>query len=346
MDVEKRYRLITRNLEEVVTKDDLKTLLHEKDHPHIYLGTAITGRPHLAYMMQMQKIKDFLRADCKVTILFADLHGYLDHMKSSWELLEKRTEYYRLLITTLLKTADVPLDKLNFVQGTDIQLEEDYILDMYKMSAMASVNDTTRAGSEVVKQVESPKISGLLYPILQALDEEYLDVDMQFGGVDQRKIFMFARENLPSIGYEKRVHLMNPMMRGLTKSGKMSSSKPKSKIDYFDTDEDIEKKVQDAYSKDGDVDNGLLDICKYILFPMWKKRDKTFTVERPDEYGGDVTFETYDELATAFENEELSSIDLKQNLAERIIEFIRPIREELSAHKELINEAYPEDEAE
>lgn len=28
----------------------------------------------------------------------------------------------------------------------------------------------------------------------QALDEEYLKVDAQFGGVDQRKIFTFAEE--------------------------------------------------------------------------------------------------------------------------------------------------------
>jgi len=28
-------------------------------------------------------------------------------------------------------------------------------------------------------------MSSLLYPGLQALDEEYLDVHMQFGGVDQ-----------------------------------------------------------------------------------------------------------------------------------------------------------------
>jgi tyrosyl-tRNA synthetase len=30
--------------------------------------------------------------------------------------------------------------------------------------------------------------------IIQALDEEYLKVDAQFGGVDQRKIFTFAEK--------------------------------------------------------------------------------------------------------------------------------------------------------
>lgn len=78
----------------------------------------------------------------------------------------------------------------------------------------------------------APLMSNLLYPILQALDEEYLDVDVQFGGVDQRKIFMFARENLPRIGYRKRAHLMNPLIPGLGETGKMSSSEPLSKVTH------------------------------------------------------------------------------------------------------------------
>jgi len=46
-------------------------------------------------------------------------------------------------------------------------------------------HDAKKAGAEVVKQVDSALLSGLLYPGLQALDEQYLGVDFQFGGVDQ-----------------------------------------------------------------------------------------------------------------------------------------------------------------
>ena len=74
-----------------------------------------------------------------------------------------------------------------------------------------------------MKQVESPLLSGLLYPGLQALDEQYLGCDFQFGGVDQRKIFTFAEAYLPKLGYAKRAHLMNAMVPGLA-GGKMSSA--------------------------------------------------------------------------------------------------------------------------
>jgi tyrosyl-tRNA synthetase len=80
-------------------------------------------------------------------------------------------------------------------------LSREYSLDVYRLLATTSERDAKKAGAEVVKQVESPLLSGLVYPLLQALDEEYLKVDCQFGGVDQRKIFTFAEKCLPLLGY-------------------------------------------------------------------------------------------------------------------------------------------------
>ena len=63
-----------------------------------------------------------MKAGCEVTILFADLHAYLDNMKAPWELLAKRTEYYARCIKAALMSIDVPIDKLNFIKGSDYQL--------------------------------------------------------------------------------------------------------------------------------------------------------------------------------------------------------------------------------
>lgn len=83
------------------------------------------------------------------------------------------------------------------------------------MSTVVTEHDAKKAGAEVVKQVTSPLLSGLVYPLMQALDEEHLGVDAQFGGVDQRKIFTLAAEQLPGVGFRERAHLMNPMVPGL-----------------------------------------------------------------------------------------------------------------------------------
>ena len=57
-----------------------------------------------------------------MTILFADLHAYLDNMKAPWELLALRSDYYEQVIKAMLSSIDVPLEKLKFVKGTDYQL--------------------------------------------------------------------------------------------------------------------------------------------------------------------------------------------------------------------------------
>ncbi|RXM30573.1 Tyrosine--tRNA ligase, cytoplasmic [Acipenser ruthenus] len=264
---EEKYDLITRNLQEVLGEEKLKEILKERELK-IYWGTATTGKPHVAYFVPMSKIADFLKAGCEVTILFADLHAYLDNMKAPWDLLELRTQYYEQVIKAMLESIEVPLEKLKFVKGTDFQLSREYTLDVYKLSSTVTQHDAKKAGAEVVKQVDHPLLSGLLYPGLQALDEEYLKVDAQFGGVDQRKIFTFAEKYLPSLGYTKRIHMMNPMVPGLT-GGKMSSSEEESKIDLLDRKEDVKKKLKKAFCEPGNIEsNGVLSFVKHVIFPL------------------------------------------------------------------------------
>lgn len=45
----------------------------------------------------------------------------------------------------------------------------DYTLDVYRLSSMVTEHDAKKAGAEVVKQVEHPLLSGLLYPGLQVI---------------------------------------------------------------------------------------------------------------------------------------------------------------------------------
>lgn len=105
----------------------------------------------------------------------------------------------------------IPTSKLRFVEGSSYQLSKEYNLDNYKLCAIVSEHDAKKAGAEVVKQVDSPLLSGLLYPGLQALDEQYLDVDFQFGGIDQVNIcaFFFTLTCLKDIFSEKSSLLPN-----------------------------------------------------------------------------------------------------------------------------------------
>ena len=183
-DYNKKFEIITKDLEEVIGEDNLKNVLKERDLK-LYWGTATTGKPHIGYLMPLLKIKDFLEANCNVTILFADLHAYLDSMKSTEEQLEFRVKYYTYVIKETLYALGVKRDviknNIRFVRGTEYQLSAKYSMDVYRLMSKTSLRDATKAGAEVVKQSNNPRMASHMYPI-QVLDEEHLDVDGQFGG--------------------------------------------------------------------------------------------------------------------------------------------------------------------
>merc|ERR1719312_2130524 len=333
--------LMKRNLQEVLGEDRIEEVLKTRDLK-IYWGTATTGKPHIAYFVPMSKIADFLTAGCEVTILFADLHAYLDNMKAPWELLKLRTEYYEHAIKAMLKSIGVSVEKLRFVKGTDYQLSKEYTLDVYRLSSLVTEHDARKAGAEVVKQVSHPLLSGLLYPGLQALDEQYLGVDAQFGGVDQRKIFTYAEKYLPNLGYAKRAHLMNPMVPGLT-GAKMSSSEEDSKIDLLDSAASVKKKLKKAFCEPGNItDNGVLSFCKYVIFPVALKGEQ-FVIERPAEHGGNSSYADFAQLEADFAADKIHPGDLKAAVERYLNRLLDPVRKafETAELQALTKRAYP-----
>lgn len=236
--------------------------------------------------------------DCRL----ADIHAFLDNMKAPLEQVEHRVKYYSFVIKAVLRSINVPIDKLRFVTGSSYQLKQDYTMDVFRLCAMCTEHDARKAGAEVVKQATSPLLSGLLYPGLQALDEHYLDVDAQFGGLDQRKIFFFAERYLPMLGYHKRAHLMNPMVRGL-EGGKMSASDPDSMIDMLDDAKTVERKIKKAVCapKDISAENGVLSFVKYVLLPISElKGEARFFINRPDKYGGPMNYTSFTDMERDF----------------------------------------------
>jgi tyrosyl-tRNA synthetase len=337
MNLEDKYELITRNLQEVISESELKELLKQKKEISVYWGTMPTGSVSIAYFFPMMKIADFLNAGLKVKILLADLHAALDSVP--WEILEKRYEYYKEVILTILKTLEVDVKKLEFVKGSDIQLNKNYFEDLLKLSTITSLRDAKKSASEVVKNIEgdSARLSGFIYPLMQALDEEYLKVDIQFAGVDQRKIMVYARENLPKIGYKSRIELMNPMIRGLV-GEKMSSSDERTKIDTLESEENVIKKINGAECLSGNCDNGIMALLKYLIF-VRKKDKENFIIERPEKYGGNLIYGKYEDVERDFESKKIHPLDLKNAVSREINILLKNFRDN-SKLKKLHKAAY------
>jgi tyrosyl-tRNA synthetase len=338
MDTNERFQLIKRNTQEIITEEELIKLLEEKKHPSVYLGTSVTGRPHIGYFAWVQKLADFLKAGFKVKVLLADIHGALDN--TPWELLEKRYKYYEIVIPAMIEAMGGDLKNFELVKGSDFQVNKDYILDVLKMSTLTSIRDCTKAASDVVKMGDNPKLSGLIYPIMQALDEEYLGVDIQMGALDQRKILVFAREFLPQVGYKSRVELMIPFIRGLTQEGKMSSSIKNSKIDLIDDEKTIKDKLKNAYCLEGDPENGVLEFAETVIMTQKMDKNEEFVIDRPEKWGGPLHFKTREELHEAFITKKLHPMDLKSGVGVEINKLLAPIRQKFKGKEQIIEEAY------
>jgi len=316
----------------------MKKLLNEKEHPVIYLGTAITGRPHIGYFTWVVKFADLLKAGFKVKVLLADLHGLLDG--TDWEVLEKRFAYYQEVIPLMFTAIGADLKNIELVKGSEVQLSKDYFLDVLKMSKFSSVHDAMKSSSEVVKQSENPKLCGLIYPLMQSVDEEYLKVDVQAGGTDQRKILVFARENLPKIGYKSRVEFLMPLIPGLI-GKKMSASDPRSKVDLLDDEKTVIDKVKGAFCEPGVIeDNGVLSFLQYVIMVLKEDRGESFVVERPEKFGGNLEFKTYKEIEKAYADKKLHPLDLKNATSKEINVLLEPFRKAREKLQKLSDAAY------
>jgi tyrosyl-tRNA synthetase len=182
---------------------------------------------------------------------------------------------------------------------------------------------------------------------MQALDEEYLGVDAQFGGVDQRKIFTLAVEALPRIGFAKRAHLMNPLIPGLQEGGKMSSSDPDSKIDLIDPPEVVRKKFKKAFCRPQELEgNGVMSFVEYVLLPASALRDPAagprFVVPRKD--AEPLVYTNIEDMKRDYLADVLGPQSLKPAATDALLEILAPIQKfftESAEWKEVEAKAYP-----
>lgn len=308
--------LITRNTEEIVTENELEALLGSKKHPSAYVGYEPSGKIHMGHVLTVNKLLDLQQAGFKITVLLADIHAYLNE-KGSMEEVKKIAEYNRRCFIAL----GLDEKKTNFVLGSSYQLEPGYMLDVLKLARITTLNRARRSMDEVSRDAENPKVSQMIYPLMQALDIAYLDVDVAVGGIDQRKIHMLAREGLPDLGFKAPTCIHTPILLGL--DGKKMSSSKGNYISVDDAPEEVRKKIKMAFCPEGEVkDNPILSLFKFHIMPRYPE----ITIKRAEKYGGDLRYESYEALEADFASKALHPMDLKTAAVEYMNEILEPVR--------------------
>ena len=310
------YELATRNTVEVITDDELHRLLG-KTHKKVYAGYEPSGEIHLGHLVTINKLIDLQEAGFSVVVLLADLHAFLNR-KGTMERVRELAEYNRRCFEGL------GLRDVTYVLGSDLQLSPDYQLKVLELSQQITLNRARRSMDEVGRNMETPTVSQMIYPIMQMVDIALLQVDAAVGGIDQRKIHMLAREHLAAVGYPSPVCVHTPILNGL--DGKKMSSSSGNYISVADSVEDIEKKCQKAFCPPECEENPILQILQYHIFP----RSGTVVVKRPAKFGGDREFGSYQEVEEAYRKGEIHPLDLKKTVGTYLADILSCVRDYIS----------------
>lgn len=343
MDITEKLELIQKPpTEEIVTNEELKELLQTNSSPKHYIGLEISGFLHLGSLISTGfKINDFTKAGIKCTIFLADWHTLInDKLDGNWDTISKVSEYYRDAFNIVCPDADIVLGSELYEQRKEYWKE--FVQFTKHMSLKRTMRTLTIMGrSENEEKIDLAK---LLYPPMQAIDIHSLDLDIVHAGMDQRKIHMLVREIFPKMKWKVPVAVHHKLLPGLSKPsesvqdsqipGKMSKSDPNSGIFIHNMDNEIKKKISKAWCEEGNiVNNPLLEITKTIIFHEFDE----FNVERPEKFGGNVSYGSYSQLESDFKQKKLHPTDLKQTVGNYLVKVISPIRDKLNLNDELYN---------
>ena len=306
------YSLAARNTVEIVTEEELRGLLTQKGRK-VYAGYEPSGEIHLGHLVTINKLIDLRDAGLEVIVLLADLHAFLNR-KGTMEEVAKLAEYNRKCFEGL------GLTDITYVLGSDVQLSREYQILVHELSQQVTLNRATRSMDEVGRQMENPTVSQMVYPIMQMADIAILGVDAAVGGIDQRKIHMLAREYLPAKGYPSPVCIHVPILNGL--DGKKMSSSQGNYISVADSEDTIRKKMKKAFCPPEIEENPVLQVLMHHIFPQ----AGSVTIERPEKFGGNRTFDTYADLEQAYAAGEVHPADLKNATTESLIKILAPVR--------------------
>ncbi len=342
MDVDIRLDLITSVGEEIVTREDLKSLLETKTKPVAYDGFEPSGQLHIAQgIMRAINTNKMLKAGVHFKFWVADWFAWMNNkMSGDLEKIKKVGQYQ----VEVWKACGMKVKDVDFLWASDAMDDKEYWKRTVNIARNNTVQRILRC-SQIMGRSEKEAISAaqIFYPCMQASDIFHLKADITNLGMDQRKVNVLAREIGPKLGYWKPVVVSYHMLMGLKKppegvtdpveraiAMKMSKSLPETAIFMMDSPEDVKRKISKAYCPEKHVEeNPLMEYMKYIIFESFDEVEIT----RPEKFGGTVSYTSFDELAEDFREGRLHPMDLKTATAEHVNKLLEPVRKHFSKGK-------------
>lgn len=345
MTNEEKFNLITKNLEEVLTGEELTALIISGKPLRHYIGFEISGKGHVGWVFTMQKIKNLQDAGVEVNILLADWHTWLNKKLDGTLETAKRMarEYFEEALKACALCAGADPNKINFVLGSELydELGSSYWATVVKVAKATTLSRIIRSTTIMGrKETEISDSAMLIYPAMQSADIFALGVNIAHAGTDQRNVHVVAREAASALDENKPIAIHHHLLQGLlqpvfTKDeanrkvldlevAKMSKSKPESAVFIHDSPDEIRRKVNGAFCPEGEVEyNPILDWTKHLIF---YNLGASLTVKRDPKWGGDLSYTNYEDLEKDYIAGKLHPQDLKNAVANWLIQKLEPAR--------------------
>lgn len=352
---DERLDLITRNLEECLTPEDLQSLIDSGTLLNHYIGFEISGKLHIGSgLMSALKIKDLQEAGVNCSIFLADWHTWLnDKLGGDLNTIKNvAVNYFKEALRASLICVGADPEKLNFVLGTDLYHNNDEywqtVIDVSKNLTLARVTKSSTIMGR--KEGENQIFARLIYPPMQVADIFIQGINIAHSGMDQRKAHVIAREVAQKLKIKpllnknseqiKPVAIHHHLILGLGKppfwpiedksqlretwsSMKMSKSKPDTCVFIHDSPDEIKRKINRAFCPEKEIEfNPVIDWAEHLVIPILGG----LKIDRKEEFGGNLTIKEISGLEDQFASGQLHPMDLKNAVAEAIIHILEPAR--------------------
>lgn len=292
------------------------------------------------------KIKDMTRAGFEFIIFLADWHSWINNkLGGDLEKIRACGKYFKSCFTAL----GIKPDSVRYVWASDIAKDADYWERVIRIAKSVTLQRTWRALPIMGRNMNATDIetAWIYYPCMQVADISHMSVDVACAGMDQRKAHMLARDSAEKLHLSKPTCIHTHLLMGLQApkrtegildenvginlqiNSKMSKSIPGSCIFIHDTPDDIKTKIGSAYCPPREARrNPVLEHAKYVIFA---EKDE-LKIPRSPKHGGTEIFERYEGLKEAYANGKIHPLDLKNGVAEALIDILKPVREYFHSH--------------
>ncbi|MEM0134286.1 MAG: tyrosine--tRNA ligase [Thermoplasmatales archaeon] len=306
-------------VQEVITPEELRAL----DTAKGYCGFEPSGPLHIGTGLYWTNIFNLaVDAGIDMKILLADWHAAVnDKFDGDLEKIRRNAEYMKEGFLSLGLSP-----KVKFIYASELVSSSDYWSLLLRVAKALTISRIKRALPIMGRSEEDADkdSSKLIYPMMQATDIFYMDLDVAFGGMDQRHVHMLARDIHKKVGKKGFVAIHGPLISSL-KGGnrmdplnKMSKSRIDSAIFIHDSPEDISRKIKSAFCPERTIDgNPILQIYRNVIFNFY---NDGIRIKEKEEYA------SYGDLEHDFVEGKVHPSDLKEALSLKIIEILEPSR--------------------